>query len=81
MSSRPRVMGASFAGASKLNANVHGNTGGGVKKQGIVSRMGLRASSNRPVQIKANGTVAGRARIILMNQRGGIGVHSLFVTR
>ncbi len=73
MSSRAKVMGAGFAGSTQSNVNVNANTAGGLKKQGIVSRMGLNNWSNSAVQSQANGSVKGRSSIFFMNQLGGIG--------
>lgn len=41
MSSRTRMMGAGNASSTKYNTNVNLNSGGGDKKQGITSRVGL----------------------------------------
>ena len=77
MSSRTRMMGAGNASATKYNTNVNLNTGGGNKKQGITSRVGLDNWANSAVQTYSNGY--GRNKLFTMNQLGGVGAgHSMF---
>lgn len=66
------MMGAGNSGASMYQANVNLNTGGGSKKQGITSRVGLTNWSNPAVQTNSNGQ--GRFKLICVNQLGGVGV-------
>lgn len=71
-------MGAGLSSSSsKVNVNL--NTGGGSKKQGITSRVGLDSWSNRQVQIHSNGI--GRNLMFYTNQLGGVGRHkSMFLS-
>ena len=73
MSGRSKVMGAGFAGSTKSNVNVNMNTAGGLKKQGLTSRIGLSHWSNAVVQTHSDGTAKGRSTVFFMNQLGGIG--------
>lgn len=69
--------GAGCSGASLYKCNANLKTGGGNKKQGITSRVGLDNWDNREVQVKSNGI--GRTKLISMNQLGGVGPgHSMF---
>ena len=77
MSSRTRMMGAGNASATKYKTNVNLNTGGGNKKQGITSRIGLDNWANVAVQTYSNGY--GRNKLFVMNQLGGVGAgNSMF---
>ena len=70
-------MGAGHASASLYKTNTNVETGGGNKKQGITSRIGLNNWENREVQTQSNGM--GRFKLVYMNQLGGIGPgHSMF---
>jgi hypothetical protein len=71
MSSRTRMMGAGNATSTSYNSNVNLNTGGGNKKQGITSRVGLDNWANLAVQTYSNGY--GRNKLFVMNQLGGVG--------
>ena len=71
MSSRTRMMGAGNATSTNYKTNVNLNTGGGSKKQGITSRVGLDNWSNLAVQTYSNGY--GRNKLFVMNQLGGVG--------
>ena len=71
MSSRTRMMGAGNASSTKYNTNVNLNTGGGDKKQGITSRVGLDNWANLAIQTYSNGY--GRNKLFVMNQLGGVG--------
>jgi hypothetical protein len=71
MSSRTRMMGAGNASSTKYNSNVNLNTGGGSKKQGITSRVGLDNWANLAIQTYSNGY--GRNKLFVMNQLGGVG--------
>ena len=55
MSSRTRMMGAGNASSTYYKTNVNLNTGGGNKKQGITSRVGLDNWANLAVQTYSNG--------------------------
>lgn len=61
------------AGASTRRANINLNSGGGSKKQGLVSSVGLDNWAIREVQTQAVGTYVGRHTIFTMNQLGGVG--------
>jgi hypothetical protein len=65
------MMGAGNASSTLYNSSPNLNTGGGSKKQGITSRIGLNSWSNREVQTNSNGI--GRFRLFYVNQMGGIG--------
>ena len=65
------MMGAGNASASLYNCDPNEPTGGGSKKQGLNSRVGLDSWSNPVIQNKSNG--AGRFKLFTMNQLGGIG--------
>ena len=70
-------MGAGNAGASLYSSSPNSNSGGGSKKQGVTSRVGLDGWSNRDIQISSNGR--GRLQMFFMNQLGGVGAgHSMF---
>ena len=71
MSSRTRMMGAGNASSTKYKTNVNLNTGGGDKKQGITSRVGLDNWANLAIQTYSNGY--GRNKLFVMNQLGGVG--------
>lgn len=70
MSSRTRMMGAGLASSTSYNSNVNINVGGGNKKQGITSRVGLDNWANLAVQTYSNGH--GRNKVFTMNQLGGV---------
>jgi len=70
MSSRTRMMGAGLASSSSYNTNVNLNAGGGDKKQGITSRVGLDNWANIAVQTYSNGY--GRNKVFTMNQLNGV---------
>jgi hypothetical protein len=65
------MMGAGNAGASQYKANVNLNSGGGSKKQGVTSRVGLDNWANLAIQTYSNGY--GRNKLFVMNQLGGVG--------
>ena len=65
------MMGAGNASSSLYKSNVNMNTGGGNKKQGITSRIGLNNWENREIQTLSNGI--GRFKLVCMNQLGGVG--------
>jgi len=70
-------MGAGNACSSLYKCDANLKTGGGSKKQGVTSRVGLNQWSNREVQVQSNG--AGRFKLFCTNQLGGVGVgHSMF---
>jgi hypothetical protein len=71
MSSRTRMMGAGNASSTTYNTNVNLNSGGGDKKQGITSRVGLDNWANLAIQTYSNGY--GRNKLFVMNQLGGVG--------
>ena len=74
---KSRMMGAGNACSTSYNTNINLQTGGGNKKQGITSRVGLNNWENREVQIQSNGI--GRFKLHYMNQLGGVGTgHSMF---
>jgi hypothetical protein len=66
------MMGAGNASSTKYKTNVNLNTGGGDKKQGITSRVGLDNWANVAIQTYSNGY--GRNKLFIMNQLGGVGV-------
>jgi len=68
---KSRMMGAGNASATLYKSNVNLNTGGGYKKQGITSRVGLNNWGNHEVQTHSNGV--GRFKLVCMNQLGGVG--------
>jgi hypothetical protein len=68
---KSRIMGAGNASATLYKSNPNLNTGGGYKKQGITSRVGLNNWENREVQTQSNGI--GRFKLVCMNQLGGVG--------
>lgn len=70
MSSKPRKMGAGFAGMSK-HIHMNADVGGGSKKQGLTSRVGLNNWTNPVIQARSNGI--GRNLVFRINQLGGIG--------
>lgn len=71
------MMGAGHASATLYKTNTNIQTGGGNKKQGITSRVGLNNWENHEVKTHSNGI--GRFKIVCMNQLGGIGPgHSMF---
>ena len=74
---KSRMMGAGNASSTLYKSNPNINTGGGLKKQGITSRVGLDNWENREIQTQSNGI--GRFKLVCMNQLGGIGPgHSMF---
>lgn len=74
------MMGAGNASSSMYNTNVNLNTGGGSKKQGITSRVGLDNWANLAVQTYSNGY--GKNKLFVMNQLGGVGAgQSMFNRR
>ena len=71
------MMGAGHASSTLYKSNPNVETGGGNKKQGITSRVGLNNWENREIQTQSNGI--GRFKLVYMNQLGGIGPgHSMF---
>lgn len=68
---KSRMMGAGNASSSLYKSNVNLNAGGGNKKQGITSRVGLNNWENREIQTQSNGI--GRFQLVCMNQLGGVG--------
>ena len=74
---KSRMMGAGHASASLYKCSPNSPTGGGNKKQGITSRVGLDNWENREIQIHSNGI--GRFKLHFMNQLGGVEPgHSMF---
>jgi hypothetical protein len=47
-------------------------TGGGTKKQGLVSYVGVDPHADRALKIEANGSVSGRASVTVQNQLSGV---------
>lgn len=68
---KSRMMGAGNASASLYKCDPNEPTGGGSKKQGLNSRVGLDIWSNPAIQNKSNGT--GRFKLFTINQLGGVG--------
>jgi hypothetical protein len=68
---KSKMMGAGNASATLYKSNPNLKTGGGNKKQGITSRVGLDNWENREVQTHSNGI--GRFKLVCMNQLGGVG--------
>ena len=64
-------MGAGHASSTLYKSNPNLETGGGNKKQGITSRVGLDNWENREIQTHSNGI--GRFKLVCMNQLGGVG--------
>ena len=60
-----------MAGASLYGSSPNSDSGGGSKKQGITSRIGLDGWSNRDIQVSSNGR--GRFLMFYINQLGGVG--------
>ena len=80
MSGKAKVMGAGLAGSTQSKVSINGNSGGGDKKQGLVSSVGLTYWSNRAILIHANGQ-NDRNMVFCVNQLGGIGANkSMFRT-
>jgi len=74
---KSRMMGAGNASATLYKCSPNLSTGGGNKKQGITSRVGLNNWENREVQTQSNGI--GRFKLFFMNQLGGVETgHSMF---
>ncbi len=74
---KSRMMGAGHASSSLYKCSPNLPTGGGAKKQGITSRVGLNNWNNREIQTQSNGI--GRFKIHFMNQLSGIEPgHSMF---
>jgi hypothetical protein len=70
-------MGAGNASATLYKCDPNIPTGGGNKKQGITSRVGLDNWENREVQTRSNGI--GRFKLFFVNQLGGVEPgHSMF---
>ena len=69
--SKARVIGPSSAGSTILGCNVHLNTAGGTKKQGLPFQLDRRTFQHRAVKRLATGDK--RDYIFTMNQIGGIG--------
>jgi hypothetical protein len=74
--SKARIIGAGGAGSTIYHCNVNLNTGGGPKKQGLVSLMGVNAWTNNAIEHRANG--ANRFKLFCVNQVGGIGYNRMF---
>jgi hypothetical protein len=74
---KSRMMGAGHASSTLYKCSPNLPTGGGNKKQGITSRVGLNNWENREVQTQSNGI--GRFKFHFMNQLGGVEPgHSMF---
>ena len=74
---KSRMMGAGNASASLYKCSPNLPSGGGNKKQGITSRIGLNNFGNREIQTQSNGI--GRFKFHFMNQLGGVEPgHSMF---
>lgn len=74
---KSRMMGAGNASAILYKCSPNSATGGGNKKQGVTSRVGLDNWENRKIQTKSNGI--GRFKLFFMNQLGGVEPgHSMF---
>ena len=74
---KSRMMGAGHASSSLYKCSPNLPTGGGNKKQGITSRVGLDNWENREIQIQSNGI--GRFKLHFVNQLGGVEPgHSMF---
>ena len=70
---KSRMMGAGFAGSLTRRVNVNGNSGGGNKKQGLVSMTGFGNRTFRHVRTRSIGAPTDRFRICFTNQLGGVG--------
>ena len=71
------MMGAGNASATLYKCSPNLPSGGGNKKQGITSRVGLDHWENREIQTQSNGI--GRFKFHFMNQLGGVEPgHSMF---
>lgn len=74
---KSRMMGAGNASATLYKCDPNIPTGGGNKKQGITSRVGLDNWQNREIQTQSNGI--GRFKLFFMSQLGGVEPgHSMF---
>jgi hypothetical protein len=74
---KSRMMGAAHASSSLYKCSPNLPTGGGNKKQGITSRVGLDNWENREIQTQSNGI--GRFKLHFVNQLGGVEPgHSMF---
>jgi|LauGreDrversion4_2_1035121.scaffolds.fasta_scaffold06064_10 hypothetical protein len=72
---KSRVMGAGFAGSNNVNAK----SGGGSKKQGLVSTTAFGNRNVRHVRTKGLGVTPDRFKIYFVNQLSGVGRgHSTF---
>ena len=69
---RSRMMGAGNACSSLYKTNTNEPTGGGNKKQGLVSYVGLSDHANRALLIGANGSSEGRKTLFVQNQLSGV---------
>jgi hypothetical protein len=69
---RSRMMGAGNASSSLYRVNPNIQTGGGSKKQGLVSYVGVDPHAGRALRTEANGTAAGRSTVTVQNQLSGV---------
>ena len=70
---KSKTMGAGLASSTQNNVSVNGCSGGGDKKQGRVSTIGISTQGARRVLINANGQNKTFFDVFCMNQLGGIG--------
>lgn len=71
------MMGAGNSSSTLYKCSPNSPSGGGNKKQGITSRVGLNNWENREIQTQSNGI--GRFKLFFMNQLGGVEPgHSMF---
>jgi len=70
---KSRVMVAGFAGASTKNVNVNAPSGGGNKKQGLVSMTGFGNRHVHQIQRRAIGGPKDRFKIFFVSQLSGVG--------
>ena len=66
------MMGAGNACSTLYKLNPNDPTGGGNKKQGLVSHVGVGAHVNRDVSVGANSSKAGRETLFVQNQLSGV---------
>lgn len=69
---KSRMMGAGNSSSSLYKVNPNTPSGGGNKKQGLVSYVGLSDHNHRALLINANGSSVGRQQLFVQNQLSGV---------
>jgi len=70
---KSRTMGAGFAGSSTYGVNINAPSGGGNKKSGLISTVGVSSLNISFVRTKTVGSAKERAKICFVNQLSGVG--------